>query len=176
MGKDLKGKNIGKGISQRKDGKYTARFTSKSGYRIEKHFISLNEAKNWLFEAQYEDKHSIAGKAPQMTVDEWFNFWITEYKEKTTRFKHRNGIPNRNSIYDVAINKISKKAGIEHFSMHTLRHTFATRAIEAGMKPKTLQEILGHSNIGITMNLYVHVTDEEKEKEMEKFELAFGIC
>ena len=86
MGKDLKGKNIGKGISQRKDGKYTARFTSKSGYRIEKHFISLNEAKNWLFEAQYEDKHSIAGKAPQMTVDEWFNFWITEYKEKTTRF------------------------------------------------------------------------------------------
>lgn len=46
----------------------------------------MNEAKNWLFEAQYEDKHSIAGKAPQMTVDEWFNFWITEYKEKTTRF------------------------------------------------------------------------------------------
>ena len=39
-------------------------------------------------------------------------------------FLNRNGIPNRNSIYDVAINKISKKAGIEHFSMHTLRHPY----------------------------------------------------
>ena len=36
------------------------------------------------------------------------------------------------------------------------------------MKPKTLQQILGHSNIGITMNLYVHVTEDEKELEMSK--------
>ena len=42
--------------------------------------------------------------------------------------------------------------------------------IEAGMRPKTLQQILGHSSINITMNLYVHVTDEEKTKEMHKFE------
>ncbi len=59
--------------------------------------------------------------------------------------------------------------------MHTLRHTFATRAIEAGMKPKTLQEILGHANIGVTMNLYVHITEDEKEKEIKKFEQAFRI-
>lgn len=60
--------------------------------------------------------------------------------------------------------------------MHTLRYTFATRAIEAieaGMKPKTLQEILGHTNIGVTMNLYVHITEEEKE--IKKFEQAFKI-
>lgn len=54
--------------------------------------------------------------------------------------------------------------------MHVLRHTFVTRCIEAGMKPKTLQMILGHSNIGITMNLYVHVTDDEKEKEVQSVE------
>lgn len=59
--------------------------------------------------------------------------------------------------------------------MHSLRHTFATRAIETGMKPKTLQEILGHANIGITMNLYVHITEDEKEKEIKKFEQAFKI-
>ena len=50
---------------------------------------------------------------------------------------------------------------------HIFRHTFATRCIEAGMKPKTLQMLLGHSNIGITMNLYVHTTEEEKKKEMD---------
>lgn len=51
--------------------------------------------------------------------------------------------------------------------MHVLRHTFATRCIEGGIKPKTLQTLLGHSNIGITMNLYVHTTEEEKKKEMD---------
>ena len=54
--------------------------------------------------------------------------------------------------------------------MHALRHTFATRCIEAGMQPKTLQIILGHSSIGITMNLYVHVTEEQKTKEIRDIE------
>ena len=51
--------------------------------------------------------------------------------------------------------------------MHILRHSFATRCIEAVMKPKTLQMLLGHLKIGITMNVYVHTTEEEKKKEME---------
>ena len=58
--------------------------------------------------------------------------------------------------------------------MHTLRHTFATRCIESGMKPKTVQKILGHANISMTMDLYVHVTEDEKEKEMQKFEQMYG--
>ena len=59
--------------------------------------------------------------------------------------------------------------------MHILRHTFATRCIEGGMKPKTLQMILGHSNIGITMNLYVHTTEEEKIKEIQMVEDALKV-
>ena len=51
---------------------------------------------------------------------------------------------------------------------HVLRHTYTTRCIEGDMKPKTLQTILGHSNIGITVNLYVHTTEDEKHKEIEK--------
>ena len=43
------------------------------------------------------------------------------------------------------------------------------------MKPKTLQELLGHSNVGITMNLYVDVTEDEKSKEVEKVEQALKI-
>ena len=63
--------------------------------------------------------------------------------------------------------KYCDRVGIPRFSMHVLRHTFATRCIEGGMKPKTLQKILGHSNIGITMNLYVHITEDEKQREID---------
>lgn len=59
------------------------------------------------------------------------------------------------------------RANIPRFSMHVLSHTFATRCIEGGMKPKTLQKISGHSNIGITMNLYVHITEDEKHREID---------
>ena len=82
-------------------------------------------------------------------------------------FLSRKGEPVKNSTYDTALFKICDKAEIRKFSMHILRHTFATRCIEAGMIPKTLQKILGHSNIGITMNLYVDATEEEKTKEMD---------
>lgn len=76
MGKNLKGKECGKGISQRKDGKYTARFTPKNGGRREKHFNTLPEARNWLADAQYEDKHDRVITNPDMTVDMWFHFWM----------------------------------------------------------------------------------------------------
>ena len=76
MGKNLKGKECGKGISQRKDGKFTARFTTKDGGRREKHFNTLPEARNWLADAQYEDKHGKVIASPEMTVDMWFDFWM----------------------------------------------------------------------------------------------------
>lgn len=66
-------------------------------------------------------------------------------------------------------------ADIDRFSMHVLRHTFATRCIEAGMLPKTLQKIMGHSNIGITMNLYVHITEDEKQKEIDMVADALNV-
>lgn len=62
--------------------------------------------------------------------------------------------------------KICEAAGIEPFAAHCFRHTFATRAIESGMNYKTLQTILGHSNIAMTLGLYAHVTEQTKEKEM----------
>lgn len=79
----------------------------------------------------------------------------------------------RRKIYDRTLNRIAEKMDIDSFSMHNLRHTFATRCIEAGMRPKTLQKLLGHSNINLTMNLYVHVSEDEAAKEMAKFEDLF---
>lgn len=57
---------------------------------------------------------------------------------------------------------------IEKVHFHTLRHTFATRCIEAGFDIKTLSEILGHSNVSITMNQYVHPDLNLKRKNMNR--------
>lgn len=378
MGKSLKGKELGIGITQRKDGRYSAKFKSRSGKRVEKYFDKLPEARKWLSEAKYEDDHGNIGSSSDMTVDAWFKYWITEIKGKTIRwstisnykdrynknikdcignmvisdvrpmhcqnilnimedagyagstmeytkvtlsaffsdalenglitsnpvtknvkcikgkendirfmtveeqekflnaakesvnylhflfvlqtgvrsselrgikwedidFKRRilyirrsvvydsynakfitgepktsagyrnipltpiaydiltkikqnresenrkiivlefadhvflniNGKLSANPGYDKCLRIICNKAGIERVTMHTLRHTFATRCIESGMKPKTLQKILGHSTISMTMDLYVHVTDNEKEKEMKKFSEMYNMA
>lgn len=76
MGKNLKGKECGKGICQRKDGLYTARFVNKRGVREEKFFSTIPEARNWLDDARYADKHDNVFVPSDMTVDTWFDYWI----------------------------------------------------------------------------------------------------
>ncbi len=61
-----------------------------------------------------------------------------------------------------------KKLGIPHKGFHSLRHTFATRALECGMDVKTLSEILGHKNANITLNRYVHSLMEHKREMMNR--------
>lgn len=67
--------------------------------------------------------------------------------------------------------KILKKLELGGFHFHTLRHTFATRCIELGFDPKTLMEILGHSDIKITLAFYVHPTNHLKIESMNKLKL-----
>lgn len=391
MGKSLKGKELGKGIGQRKDGLYYARCTNKSGQRLEKCFQDLKEARNWQKEQQYRQVHpEIKSAPPKMTVNEWFDFWQTNlltglapntvrnYREryeknakailgellltevkpmhckavfndmtgtyagstirqayialgsmfkaakengliekhpmdgvrfdspikavdeihfltvseqktflevakhshnyaqyaliletglrtgevigltwdaidwenhtltvnKTMEFRHkqhewragppktkksyrtipltdtayqilrdlylgreyrkeaseldkvltyidrrtakqatlhmrdlvfinyRTGMPAKNSSYDTHLYKLCDKAGIEHFCMHALRHTYATRAIESGMQPKVLQKLLGHASIKTTMDRYVHVTDDTMFQAVRQFQNA----
>lgn len=64
--------------------------------------------------------------------------------------------------------KILKACQIEDVNFHILRHTFATRCVEANVDIKTLSEILGHSNVTITMNRYVHPSMEMKRMSMDK--------
>lgn len=405
MGKNLKGREIGEGLSQRKDGRYSARFTNKAGKRVEKYFSSLNEAKKWLMDARYKSAHetaltpfdmvvNIGDDCPRelsdITVDEWYKLWMDtmnaglawntkrNYKDryvanvkplignmrirdvkalhcrkiladmeadyagstirqtyimmgtmfksakmndvivkhpmdgvrytkavhkassaryltveeqkrflqvakrshnyrqyaliletglrtgeligltwdavnlqnhtitinKTLEYRHtrgewyagapktptsyrviplttrayqillevyderdsrkqspqleqvleytdrytgekkslcmkdlvfinwRVGLPAKNSSYDTHLYKLCAEAGIKPFSMHTLRHTFATRAIERGVPPKVLQQLLGHASIKTTMDTYVHVSDDSKLEAIKLFEAA----
>lgn len=405
MGKDLKNKEIGKGLSQRKDGRYSARFVAKTGKRTEKYFDSLPKARNWLEEARHLDKHSVIASFDMvaddiankdiplpafsdMTVDQWFEFWVgniisdlrsntirnyrnryefnikpvlgkmniqtvrvmhckkvlmdmeedysgstieqtystmgsmfkaalvndvipkhpmdglkyiikgkrkndikaltideqgkfietskwtSNYNQyaliletglrtgelvgltwdsidlsrktltvnKSLEYRHsrgtweagppktrsgyrtiplttnaynilyglysnrksrresedlnlilefkdsltgemrilnmkdlifvskRTGMPIKNSTYDADLQCLCEKAGIKHISMHSLRHTYATRAIERGVNPKALQTLLGHASLQTTMDTYVHVTDDSKELAVRQFE------
>lgn len=76
MGKNQKGKECGKGIYQRKDGLYHARFVDKLGQRHEKYFQTLPEARNWIEDQKYAERHNEVFIASDTTVDEWFEFWI----------------------------------------------------------------------------------------------------
>lgn len=391
MGKNLKGKECGKGIYQRKDGFFSARFINRQGKRQEKCFYTVQEARNWLEKAKYEDRHSNVFVPADMTVDEWFEYWINHivgdlapntrrnYNEryiqniqpvigsmrlcdvkplhckmvlnnmdedyagstirqtfivmgtifksalmndliakhpmdgvrytkpvravndikfltieeqekflkaakrshnyyqyalilqtglrtgemigltwdaidfekrtltvnKTLEYRHkqgqwragppktpqsyrtipltnqayeilkkiaskvderkeskslfqtleyidrrtgqkkklvmkdlvfvnwRTGEPAKNSSYDTHLYKLCDEANIKRFCMHALRHTYATRAIESGMQPKLLQQLLGHASIKTTMDRYVHVTEDSLANAVRQFENHF---
>ena len=83
---------------------------------------------------------------------------------------YRTGEPTKNTSYDTHLYKLCDKAGIKRISMHDLRHTYATRAIESGMQAKVLQKLLGHSSIKTTMDRYVHVTNESIDDAIQLFQ------
>lgn len=65
---------------------------------------------------------------------------------------------------------ILKKNNIPIRKFHDMRHTFATRLFELGEEPKTVQELLGHSTVSITLNTYTHVLESVKEKAISKLD------
>lgn len=76
MGKTLKGKECGKGIYQRKDGLFHARFVDKAGKRHEKYFKTLPEVRNWIEESKAIVQQDDSYATVSFTVDEWLDFWI----------------------------------------------------------------------------------------------------
>jgi len=86
----------------------------------------------------------------------------------------RTGEPAKNSSYDTHLYKLCDEANIKRFCMHALRHTYATRAIESGMQPKLLQQLLGHASIKTTMDRYVHVTEDSLTNAVKQFENHFS--
>lgn len=141
MGKSLAGKELGQGISQRKDGRYQARLTNRFGKRQTIYANTLSEIRQKLRNEQYEDEKKLNGrKAPEGFEDLVF---------VTTR-----NAPINQTDTDLVMKFISdriaeKHDGFKPLTPHTLRHTFATRCIERGMNPKTVQVIMGHSSVNM---------------------------
>lgn len=115
---------------------------------------------------------------------------LLETEPKSSSSKRKIPIPERllkvmhvfkdEGIYVLAANKpmeprryeniwkdCLKRAGIPYRNFHCLRHTFATNCVESGIDAKSLSEILGHSDVRITLNRYVHPSMETKKNQME---------
>ena len=65
---------------------------------------------------------------------------------------------------------------IRHFSVHNLRHTFCTRFCENETNIKVIQEIMGHSDISTTMNIYAEATESKKKESFENLQGKIKIC
>ena len=76
--------------------------------------------------------------------------WEKYFQHITTKY---------NSIYKVELPKISP---------HVCRHTYCSNMAKSGMNPKTLQYLMGHSDIGVTLNTYTHLGLDDVKEEVER--------
>lgn len=97
MGKSLKGKELGIGISQRKDGIYQARFTNQLGRRRTIYNKSLSEIRKELRQEQVNDDHDIYTTTRKYTLDQWYEFWVSTFKQncRNTTIKEYNATYKR---------------------------------------------------------------------------------
>lgn len=96
---------------------------------------------------------------------------LLETFQKSNETYFLTGVENKYiepRVYREYYNRLMNKHNMHYVSFHGLRHTFATRCIEAGCDYKTLSEILGHADVGTTMRLYVHSNIEKKRNYIEK--------
>jgi integrase len=112
-------------------------------------------------EAEYKQIH---GNITKMENDD-FVFSVLDEPISRKRITHE--------IEVMLSNMETDNIEFPYFTLHSTRHTFATRCIENGMEPQVLKTILGHSTLAMTMDLYSHVLPDTKAEQMEKVASAF---
>ena len=94
--------------------------------------------------------------------------WGKAYKDLDMIFAREDGYYIDPATFRDHYQKRLKEAGLGHHTIHALRHTFATRALEAGIPIKVVSQILGHASVQITMDTYSHVLPELQSESMNK--------
>ena len=111
-------------------------------------------------------------------LDEQWNFYRDTHEVLALNdfvFPGQNDKPANENQLGGAIRNVLKRGEkqgifIKRFGVHAFRDTFASRAVRAGIPPNTLKEILGHTSLAMTMDLYAHVNQQDKEEGMQKME------
>ncbi len=142
--------------------------SAETGYYIEKPKTQSGIRQIPMSEKVYEALGRVLENrkgAKQITIDGYSNFL----------FLNRDGCPKTGVNYSNMFRGLVKKYNKCHeealpkiMTPHTLRHTFCTNLANAGMNPKALQYIMGHSNIAMTLNYYAHATFASARAEMER--------
>ena len=95
------------------------------------------------------------------------------YNKLNLVFPRQDGYFTDTGTFLDAFSRIQRKLEIPHRSVHAIRHTFATRALESGILPIVVSRTLGHASIQITMDIYGHVVPDFAEQEMAKMEEVY---
>lgn len=106
-------------------------------------------------------------------TDEILKILKTIKKDKEFYILSNSKKPIEPRTYRKFYNNFMKKAGVEPIKFHALRHTFASLNIENGTDVKTISDILGHSDISITLKTYTHTSQKAKQNAINKFNSMF---
>lgn len=105
---------------------------------------------------------------------EMFDAFGIDFNSNTHIFCMPTGKVYDPRTYEDLFKRTLKAADLPGINFHALRHTFATRALEAGMDIKVLSSILGHAQASTTLNLYAHALPDHKRDSMEKMRSFYG--
>ena len=98
-----------------------------------------------------------------------------DYKEISFVCLRADGAYEAPSTVGIMCRAAKKKVkGLEDFHFHTLRHTYTSNLLSGGAKPKDVQELLGHSDVSTTMNIYAHSTREAKRTSARLLDKVVG--
>lgn len=109
--------------------------------------------------------HTIKEKQDKISLD-----YSERYNSLNLVFCTREGKIRPSASVSYRLKMFSEALGMEHINAHALRHTFATRGLENGIEMRVMQDLLGHSTMKMTADLYTHVLPDKKMDSIKKLE------
>lgn len=148
---------------------------------LEEHLLYINATVQRIVMEGYDTKTILLEGAPKsnfsrrvIPLSDELTKLLCLYRSSQEEYVIRGKKPMEPRTYQNKFQKYLQSAGIKRKNFHTLRHTFATNCINTGVDIKSLSEILGHSDVKITLNRYVHPTTEIKRQHMNSLSVIYG--
>lgn len=164
---------------------------------IEKDGEGYIEVKQQLVKAKINGKNTLIFQPPKtekgkriIPLPSWAVEALKRHKEKQDKHKAKcggkyydhdlvfatsSGKPIHPRNFHRSFKRLLEKAKIQNATIHSLRHTFASRLLELNEHPKVVQELLGHNQISVTLDTYSHILPEIKKKAIAKLESKIKI-
>ena len=172
MGKSLNGKELGVGITQRKDGLYQARFVNRFGKRQTIYAKSLNEVRQKLRTEQYNNDKAINVVDKNVTLDQWFEIWMNTCKKNCRDSTKREYLTRYKRVQKelgwrklTSLNLIVVQEAINKLSTDNARK--GSKKILVDMLNKAVDTDLIVKNMALQINTTIS-KEEKKERKVEK--------